>query len=55
MNGTVKRAIHNQELVRAWDRVNDVIIGCPLNAVDEKIAKTILWLNIAKEVWEELK
>lgn len=55
VNGNVKRAVHNQELAKAWDSVNDVIIGWLLNAVDEKISKTILWLNTAKEIWEELE
>lgn len=54
MNETVKRAVHNQEMVKAWDRINDVIIGWLLRVVDEKISKTILWLNTTKEIWEEL-
>lgn len=55
VNGIVKRVAHNQEMAKAWDRVNDVIIGWLLNAVDEKILKTILWLNTTKEKWEELE
>lgn len=55
VTGSVKRAIHNQDLARAWDRVNDVIIGWLLNAVDEKISKTIIWLTTAKAIWEELE
>lgn len=55
VNGNVKRVVHNQELARAWDRVNDVIIGWLINAVDEKISETIIWFNIAKEIWEELE
>ena len=27
VNGTVKRAVRNQEYAKVWDRVNDVIIG----------------------------
>ena len=30
-------------------------IGWLLNVVDEKISKTILWLNTTKEIWEELE
>ena len=38
VNGTIKRATHNQDLANSWDRVNDIIIGWLLNAVDEKIS-----------------
>ena len=55
VNGTIKRVIHNQELAKAWDWVNDVILGWLLIAVDEKISKNIVWLNTTKEVWEELE
>ena len=53
VNESVKRAVHKQELATAWDRVNDVIIGWLLNAVDEEIYKTIIWLNTTKEIWEK--
>ena len=55
MSGIIKRVVHNQYLAKAWDKVNDVIIGWLLNALDENILKTILWLNTTKKIWEELK
>lgn len=55
VNGTIKRPTSNTSLAKLWDRVNDVVIWWILGALDEKIAQSVLWLNSAKEMWEELE
>lgn len=55
VNGTVTKSVTSSSQARAWDRVNDTVIGWIINVVDENIAKSILWLKTAKEVWDELE
>ena len=55
VNGTITRSTTSSSQERAWDRVNDTVIGRIMNAVDEHIAKRILWLKTAKEASDELE
>ncbi|CAO2835041.1 unnamed protein product [Amaranthus hypochondriacus] len=55
VDGSIKRSISNGSLAKAWDRVNDVVLGWLLGAVDEKIFKSVLWFKTAKEVWDNLE
>lgn len=55
VDGTIKRPTTSNSLGKAWDRVNDTVIGWIMNVVDENITKSILWLKTAKEVWDELE
>lgn len=55
VDGIVKRSSSNATLAKAWDRVNDIVLGWLLGAVDEKIFGSVLWFKTAKEVWENLE
>lgn len=55
VNGTIIKLVTSFSQARAWDCVNETVIGWIINAVDENIAKSILWLKTAKEVWDELE
>ena len=55
VDGTVKRSTSRAVLAKAWDRVNDIVLGWLLGAVDEKIFGSVLWFKTAKEVWDNLE
>ena len=52
VDGSVKRPTTCVSNGKAWDRVNDIVIGWVMNVVDENITKSILWLKTTKEVWD---
>lgn len=52
VDGSVKKYVSNIMYARAWDRVNDVVLSWLLEAVDEKIFKSVLWFKTTKEVWD---
>lgn len=55
VDGSIKRHVNSVSLGKAWDRVNDVVIGWLLNAMDEKVSGSILYFKTAKEIWDELE
>ena len=55
VDGSLKTSSSRTEHGKAWDRVNDVVLGWLLNSMDEKIYQSVLWFNTAKEVWENLE
>uniref|UniRef100_A0A803N7R9 Retrotransposon gag domain-containing protein n=1 Tax=Chenopodium quinoa TaxID=63459 RepID=A0A803N7R9_CHEQI len=38
----------------AWDRYNDLIISYILRSLDSLIARSVLYLNTAREIWKDL-
>ena len=54
VEGTVKRSTTSAIHGKAWDRVNNVVMGWLLSVIDEKIANTLQWLKTAKDIWDEL-
>lgn len=55
VDGSVKRPINSVSLGKAWDKVNDVVIGWLLIAMDEKMSGSVLYFKTTKEIWEELE
>ncbi|XP_057535481.1 uncharacterized protein LOC130813654 [Amaranthus tricolor] len=55
MDGTIKRLTTSSAYGRAWDKVNNVVLGWLLNAVDERIYQSVLWFKTTKEVWDNLE
>lgn len=53
VNGTITRSTTCSSQGRAWDQVNDTVIGWIMNIVDEHIVKSILWLKTAKKAWDD--
>ena len=54
-DGTIKRSTSSTIHAKAWDRVNNVVMGWLLSVIDEKIANTLQWLKTAKDIWDELE
>lgn len=55
INGSIKRSTGNDKLGKVWDRVNDIVIGWILNALDERLAQSVIYHGMAKAVWEDLE
>ena len=49
VDGSVKRSTTSISLGKAWDRVNDVVIGWLLNAIDEKVAAVFFISRLQKK------
>lgn len=39
---------------KAWDRVNNVVIGWLLAVLDQSIAKSVIWYSTVREIWVEV-
>ena len=55
VDSTVKCSTTSSSLGKAWDKVNDMVIGWLLNAMDEKVSGSVLYFKTAKEIWDELE
>lgn len=55
VEGTVKRSTSSVTLGKAWNRVNNVVMGWLLSVINEKIANALQWLKTTKEIWDELE
>ena len=50
VDGSVKRSTTSTVNAKAWDRVNNVVMGWLLSVIDEKIANTLQWLKTSKDI-----
>lgn len=55
VDGTLPKPTENTVESRAWDRVNNVVIGWRLAVLDASIAKSVFWYSTTKEIWNELE
>ncbi|XP_057532909.1 uncharacterized protein LOC130810800 [Amaranthus tricolor] len=55
VDGTIKRSSTNSANGKAWDRVNNMVLGWLLNVVDERIYQSVLFFKTAKEVWDNFE
>ena len=55
VDGSLPRPTNNVAARKAWDRVNNVIIGWIIAILENSIAKSFLSYKTAKEIWDELQ
>jgi hypothetical protein len=55
LNGTLPRPIDVDRDSLAWDRCNTMIMSWLNNAVEPEISQSILWMDSAQEIWQDLK
>ena len=55
MNDTIKRDNENTVKQEAWDICNGMIISWILNSVSESIKKSVMFLDSAYAIWEQLE
>lgn len=55
VNGTITKPDATSSNLVAWERCNDLVISWILFNLDESIAKSVLFLNSAREIWKDLE
>ncbi|XP_074346317.1 uncharacterized protein LOC141685090 [Apium graveolens] len=55
VNGTVVRPATGTTEYKAWERCNDLVISWILFNLDETIARSVLFLKSARELWKDLE
>jgi len=55
INGALPRPSEDDHDSIAWDRCNTMIMSWLSNYVDPEISQSILWMDTALEIWNELK
>jgi len=55
INGELPRPSEDDHDSIAWDRCNTMIMSWLSNYVDPEISQSILWMDTALEIWNELK
>lgn len=55
INGSLPRPPDHYHNSVAWDKCNTIIMSWINNFVELEIAQSILWMDIAAEIWIELK
>ncbi|XP_074373664.1 uncharacterized protein LOC141714015 [Apium graveolens] len=55
VNGTVVRPATGTAEYKAWERCNDLVILWILFNLDETIARSVLFLKSARELWKDLE
>jgi len=55
VNGSIKTPLLNDPIYEAWERCNVMILLWIMRVLSPDIAKSLLYIDSAKELWEELK
>ncbi|KAA8532443.1 hypothetical protein F0562_032476 [Nyssa sinensis] len=56
VNGTLTKPTNRSNpLYSAWERCNDMVLSWILNSVTKNIASSILYIDVAADVWKDLK
>ncbi|PNX62567.1 flavonol sulfotransferase-like protein, partial [Trifolium pratense] len=51
INGSFPRPLDDQDTL-AWDRCNTMIMSWLNNSVDPEISQSIIWMDLASEIWQ---
>lgn len=55
VNGTIIVPDVGSTDYKAWERCNDLVISWILYNLDETIARSVLFLKTAREIWKDLE
>lgn len=55
VDGTVVKSMQNDPSYMAWDRCNITILSWIRNTLEPSIARSVVWMNTAYDVWSDLK
>ena len=53
VDGTLPRPTSNSS-AKAWDRVDNIVMGWIIGVFEDSIANSILSYKISKDIWDEL-
>ena len=55
VNGSIKTPLPNDPTYKAWERCNVMILSWIMSVLSPDIAESVLYIDYAKDLWEELK
>jgi len=55
IDGGIKKPQMNDSLYDAWKRCNMMVLSWIIKTLSPQIAKSVIYVEEAKELWEELK
>lgn len=55
IDGTIEKPALTDELYKAWDRCNSMMISWLLGVHDQSIARSVLYFNTARDIWVNLE
>ncbi|GAU15979.1 hypothetical protein TSUD_338500 [Trifolium subterraneum] len=55
LNGSLPRPVDDDRDFLAWDRCNTMVMSWITNSLDPEIAQSVLWMDVAADIWKELK
>lgn len=55
VDGTLNKPESNVESFKAWNRCDSMVIGWIITALDPQIVASILYVDMAKDVWVDLE
>lgn len=55
INGCLKKPAADDSNYAAWERCNDIIISYILRSLETSIARSVIYLNTAAEIWKDLE
>ncbi|XP_058777098.1 uncharacterized protein LOC131651452 [Vicia villosa] len=54
IDGTLPRPKSSDSKYLAWDRCNNMVMAWLTNSIDKENSESVLWMDSAKEIWDEL-
>ncbi|XP_057755517.1 uncharacterized protein LOC130974676 [Arachis stenosperma] len=55
VDGSIAKPDENDSLYEAWDRCNNIVISWITLALSPEIAQSVIWHDIAADLWRDLK
>ncbi|XP_029145613.1 uncharacterized protein [Arachis hypogaea] len=55
IDGSLQRPTQGDPLFDAWERCNTFVVSWINHSLSLNIAKSVLWIDLAEELWKELK
>jgi len=55
VDGSIPVPMRTEPLFSAWERCNNMVISWLIHAVSPQIAQSIMWLDSAFDIWQDLK
>ncbi|XP_020967661.1 uncharacterized protein LOC107615125 [Arachis ipaensis] len=55
VDGTIKKPLESDPLFRQWKRCNTYVIGWINLSLSPDISQSVMWNNLAYEIWSELR
>jgi hypothetical protein len=55
INGNLPKSKDDDATFEAWDRYNSLVIAWINQTLNPSISKSVIWLDTAKEIWENLR